>query len=152
MATIGIDFKIKSIQVDNKTVKMQIWHSVGRERFRPVRPAYFRGAHGIILVYDITNADSFKSIPNWVEQCEQYSCSNVTIMIAGNKCDLKEQRQVSEAEGRDFAFDNNLLWMETSAKTGTNVDEMFITLILSIKQKLRDKMAMLTYNEKNTMS
>ena len=119
---------------------MQIWHSAGRERFRTFHPAYIRGAHGIILVYDIANKDSFESIPNWLEQCEQYSSSNVTIIIAGNKCDLKEKRQVSEAEGRDFARDNNLLWMETSAKSGTNVDKLFITLILSIKQKLCDKL------------
>ena len=126
--TIGVDFKVKTLEINNKRVKMQIWDTAGQERFRTVVSTYFRGAHGILLLYDVTNKDSFKNLENWLIEIEKNSSDKVLKILVGNKCDLTEDREISEEEGKAFALRNGMEFMETSAKMNTNVSEAFETL------------------------
>ena len=126
--TIGVDFKVKSLQIDNKRVKMQIWDTAGQERFRNVISSYFKGAHGILLIYDITARDSFKELENWLGEVERNATPQVLKILIGNKCDLDEQRQITVDEGEAFAARNGMKFIETSAKYNTNVNEAFEAL------------------------
>ena len=126
--TIGVDFKVKTLEIDNKRVKMQIWDTAGQERFRTVVSTYFRGAHGILLLYDVTNKDSFKNLENWLIEIEKNSNQKVLKILIGNKCDLTEDREITTEEGQTFANRNGMEFMETSAKMNTNVSEAFTTL------------------------
>ena len=126
--TIGVDFKVKSLQIDNKRVKMQIWDPAGQERFRNVISSYFKGAHGILLIYDITARDSFKELENWLGEVERNATPQVLKILIGNKCDLDEQRQITVDEGEAFAARNGMKFIETSAKNNTNVNEAFEAL------------------------
>ena len=126
--TIGVDFKVKTLEINNKRVKMQIWDTAGQERFRTVVSTYFRGAHGILLLYDVTNKDSFKNLENWLIEIEKNSNQKVLKILIGNKCDLTEDREITTEEGQTFANRNGMQFMETSAKMNTNVSEAFTTL------------------------
>ncbi len=126
--TIGVDFKVKTLEINNKKVKMQIWDTAGQERFRTVVSTYFRGAHGILLLYDVTNKDSFKNLENWLIEIEKNSNQKVLKILIGNKCDLTEDREITTEEGQTFANRNGMEFMETSAKMNTNVSEAFETL------------------------
>ena len=126
--TIGVDFKVKSLEVDKKLVKMQIWDTAGQERFRNVISSYFKGAHGILLIYDITAKDSFKELENWLGEVERNANSQVLKILIGNKCDLEDRREISKDEGEAFAMRNGMQFMETSAKLNTNVNEAFEAL------------------------
>ena len=126
--TIGVDFKVKTLEINNKKVKMQIWDTAGEERFRTVVSTYFRGAHGILLLYDVTNRDSFKNLENWLIEIEKNSSEKVLKILLGNKCDLNDDREIQPDEGRAFADRNGMEFMETSAKMNTNVTEAFETL------------------------
>ena len=126
--TIGVDFKVKTLEINNKKVKMQIWDTAGEERFRTVGSTYFRGAHGILLLYDVTNRDSFKNLENWLIEIEKNSSEKVLKILLGNKCDLNDDREIQPDEGRAFADRNGMEFMETSAKMNTNVNEAFETL------------------------
>ena len=126
--TIGVDFKVKTLEINNKKVKMQIWDTAGQERFRTVVSTYFRGAHGILLLYDVTNRDSFKNLENWLIEIEKNSSDKVLKILLGNKCDLSDDREISKEEGQAFAIRNGMEFMETSAKMNTNVSEAFETL------------------------
>ena len=126
--TIGVDFKVKTLEINNKRVKMQIWDTAGQERFRTVVSTYFRGAHGILLLYDVTNKDSFKNLENWLIEIEKNSNQKVLKILIGNKCDLTEDREITTEEGQTFANRNGMEFMETSAKMNTNVTEAFETL------------------------
>ena len=123
--TIGVDFKVKSLDVDNKSIKMQIWDTAGQERFRNVISSYFKGSHGILLIYDITNDDSFKNLDNWLSQIEEYANKNVLKILIGNKKDLEEERQVPTDKGQAFANSYGMQFIETSAKEDTNINEAF---------------------------
>ena len=126
--TIGVDFKVKSIEVDKKLVKMQIWDTAGQERFRNVISSYFKGAHGILLIYDITSRESFKELENWLGEVERHASSQVLKILIGNKCDLEEKRAIQKDEGEAFAMRNGMQFIETSAKNNTNVSEAFEAL------------------------
>ena len=126
--TIGVDFKVKTLEINNKRVKMQIWDTAGQERFRTVVSTYFRGAHGILSLYDVTNKDSFKNLENWLIEIEKNSNQKVLKILIGNKCDLTEDREITTEEGQTFANRNGMEFMETSAKMNTNVSEAFTTL------------------------
>ena len=126
--TIGVDFKVKSLLVDNKRVKMQIWDTAGQERFRNVISSYFKGAHGILLIYDITARDSFKELENWLGEVERNATPQVLKILIGNKCDLEDSRQITKDEGEAFAIRNGMNFIETSAKINTNVNEAFEAL------------------------
>ena len=126
--TIGVDFKVKTIEIDGKKVKLQIWDTAGQERFRTVVSTYFRGAHGIFLIYDITNRDSFKNLENWLIEIEKNASENVLKILIGNKNDLEDERDITPDEGKAFANRNGMQFIETSAKMNTNVNEAFETL------------------------
>lgn len=141
ISTIGIDFKIRTIDLDGKKVKLQIWDTAGQERFRTITTAYYRGAMGILLVYDITNEKSFENIKNWIRNIEEHASGDVEKMILGNKCDMTEKRNVSKERGERLAIEYGIKFMETSAKAGLNVEEAFFSIARSIKAKMDDKMA-----------
>lgn len=140
ISTIGIDFKIRTIDLDGKKIKLQIWDTAGQERFRTITTAYYRGAMGIMLVYDITNEKSFDNIRNWIRNIEEHAAADVEKMILGNKCDMNDKRQVSTVRGQDLAVEYKVKFMETSAKNSTNVEEAFISLARDIKKKMDKKL------------
>jgi len=113
LTTIGIDFKIKIISLNGKLIKLQIWDTAGQERFRTITKTYYKGAHGIILTYDVTDQNSFKNIRNWIKQIEANAQTNVCKVLVGNKCD-KPDRVVTEEEGKKLAEDFNMSFFETS--------------------------------------
>ena len=131
LTTIGIDFKIKIINLENKLIKLQIWDTAGQERFRTITKTYYKGAHGIILTYDVTDANSFKNIRNWIKQIEANAQTNVCKVLVGNKCD-KPDRTVTEEEWKKLAEDFGMILFETSAKTNKNVSEVFNYLTTEI--------------------
>ena len=123
--TIGVDFKIKSIKIDNKTIKLQIWDTAGQERFKSILSSYYKGANGILLLYDITNINSFKSLSNWLIDIEKNSSKNVKKILIGNKCDLNELRKIPINKGKEFADTYDMEFIETSAKNNVNINECF---------------------------
>lgn len=136
ITTIGIDFKIKNIQLDGKRIKLQIWDTAGQERFRTITTSYFRGAQGILLVYDVTDRNSFISIRNWVAQIQMHADVNVNKILIGNKCDVQDQRAISYEEGEALAKEYNIHFYETSAKQDLNVEKSFITIATDVKNRL----------------
>ena len=124
MPTIGIDFKIKSINVDGQVVKLQVWDTAGQERFRTITQTYYKGAMGIILVYDCTEEKSFSNISNWMKQIEQHASKDVVKVLVGNKAD-KEDKVIDTEAGKQLADEYGLTFFETSAKTGLNISELF---------------------------
>ncbi|CAE7383175.1 rab8A [Symbiodinium microadriaticum] len=136
ITTIGIDFKIKNIQLDGKRIKLQIWDTAGQERFRTITTSYFRGAQGILLVYDVTDRQSFTSIRNWVAQIQMHADVNVNKILIGNKCDMQDQRVVTTGEGEALAKEYNIHFFETSAKQDINVETAFITIATDVKDRM----------------
>eukprot|EP00010_Vexillifera_abyssalis_P004402 CAMPEP_0201553144 /NCGR_PEP_ID=MMETSP0173_2-20130828/19469_1 /ASSEMBLY_ACC=CAM_ASM_000268 /TAXON_ID=218659 /ORGANISM="Vexillifera sp., Strain DIVA3 564/2" /LENGTH=225 /DNA_ID=CAMNT_0047963761 /DNA_START=68 /DNA_END=742 /DNA_ORIENTATION=+ len=132
-STIGVDFKIRTIELDGKRIKLNIWDTAGQERFRTVAHAYFRGAHGIILVYDITRKESFLNLDHWFNEVAQYAPSNCFKMMVGNKCDIEAEREVDFASAKQFAEDKGVFFLETSAKNNHNIREAFTILSKEIK-------------------
>ena len=126
--TIGVDFKIKTFEIDSKKIKMQMWDTAGQERFKNIIASYYRGAHGILLLYDVTDKDSFKNLSNWLIEIEKNASKNVLRLLIGNKCDLEEKRVISFNQGKEFADTYGLKFIETSAKKNLNVNEAFETL------------------------
>lgn len=136
ITTIGIDFKIKHMELDGKRVKLQIWDTAGQERFRTITTSYFRGAQGILLVYDVTDRGSFNSIRNWVGQIDQHADVHVNKILIGNKCDMADQRVVSHDEGAALAKEYGIQFFETSAKNGIDVDKGFLAIARDVKNRL----------------
>ncbi|KAF7293247.1 hypothetical protein HMN09_01202900 [Mycena chlorophos] len=124
-ATIGVDFRVHKMEVKGKKVKLSIWDTAGQERFRTITSSYYRGAQGIILVYDVSNRESFDALPRWYSELETYVSDKVVKIVVGNKLDKEFSRQVSTAEGEAFATRMNSLFVEASAKTAANVKEVF---------------------------
>jgi Ras-related protein Rab-1A len=120
--TIGVDFKIRTIELDGKVLKLQVWDTAGQERFRTITSSYYRGAHGIIIVYDVTDSESYESVRHWLKEIERYASENVNRLIVGNKCDLEERRAVSTEDGQRLANELKIPFLETSAKNSTNVE------------------------------
>ena len=123
--TIGVEFGAKNIDICNKKYRLQIWDTAGQENYRSITRAYYKNSVCAILVYDITKRDSFEHISSWIEDCLAQSPKTVFMVLVGNKCDLNDQRQVSTEEGQNMAKDNNMIFYETSAKSGLNVDKIF---------------------------
>ncbi|KAG8438661.1 hypothetical protein GDO86_005014 [Hymenochirus boettgeri] len=127
--TIGVDFSVRSLNIDGKRVKIQVWDTAGQERFRTITQSYYRSAHGAIIAYDITRRQSFESIPQWIYEAEKYGAANLMLMLIGNKVDLLEKRQVLFEEACTLAEKHGLLAvLETSAKQSCNVDEVFMLM------------------------
>ena len=122
--TIGVEFGARMITIDSKQIKLQIWDTAGQESFRSITRSYYRGAAGALLVYDITRRETFNHLTSWLDDARQHSNSNMTIMLIGNKSDLDHRRAVSLEEGQRFAEEHGLIFLETSAKTAANVEEV----------------------------
>lgn len=136
ISTIGVDFKIRTIDLDGKTIKLQIWDTAGQERFRTITSSYYRGAHGIIIVYDCTDQDSFSNVKQWLDEIERYACDNVNKLLVGNKADLENKKVVDFNQAKDFASRLNIPILETSAKNAMNVEQAFMTMAAQIKTRV----------------
>jgi len=131
-ATIGVDFRVHKMEVKGKKVKLSIWDTAGQERFRTITSSYYRGAQGIILVYDVSNRESFEALPRWYSELETYVSSSVVKILVGNKVDKEFSRQVPTAEAQQFASRMSTLFIETSAKTSIGVKEVFQEVVEKI--------------------
>jgi len=136
ISTIGVDFKIRTLDIDGKTVKLQIWDTAGQERFRTITSSYYRGAHGIIVVYDVTDKVSFNNVKQWLGEIDRYACQSVNKLLVGNKADLVEKKVVDFNEAKEFADSLGISFLETSAKSAQNVDEAFLTMTRQIKERV----------------
>lgn len=134
--TIGVEFGSKIVNVGGKSVKLQIWDTAGQERFRSVTRSYYRGAAGALLVYDITNRETFNALSNWLSDARTLASPNIIILLVGNKKDLDAERDVTFLEASRFAQENELMFLETSAKTGENVEEAFLKCSKTILAKI----------------
>uniref|UniRef100_A0A915E985 Uncharacterized protein n=1 Tax=Ditylenchus dipsaci TaxID=166011 RepID=A0A915E985_9BILA len=119
----SVDFKIRTIKLDGKTIKLQIWDTAGQERFRTITSSYYRGAHGIIVVYDITDKDSFNNVKQWLQEIDRYASESVNKLLVGNKCDMEGQRAVDTSVAKGFADQLKIPFLEASAKNSLNVEE-----------------------------
>ena len=137
ITTIGIDFKIKTIEIDGKRIKLQIWDTAGQERFRTITTSYFRGAQGILLVYDVTDRNIFNNIKNWVEEIERNADKHVNKILIGNKCDVDDSaRAVSKSEGDALAREYGMNFFECSAKKDIGVSDAFSNIASQVVARL----------------
>ncbi|XP_068172994.1 ras-related protein ORAB-1-like [Antennarius striatus] len=136
ISTIGVDFKIRTVDMDGKMVKLQIWDTAGQERFRTITSSYYRGAHGIIIVYDVTEQESFNNVKQWLEEIDRYACENVSRMLVGNKCDLVGKKVVDAATAQELASSLKISFLETSAKSSDNVEGAFLTMASEIHKRV----------------
>ena len=137
--TIGVEFATKTIETEGKIVKAQIWDTAGQERYRAITSAYYRGAVGALLVFDITKDQTFKSIDRWLNELKDHADQNIVVMLVGNKTDLDHLRDVKVEESKQYAEENNLAFIETSALDATNVDEAFGQILSDIYKLLSKK-------------
>uniref|UniRef100_A0A5B6ZHM4 Ras-related protein RABD1 n=1 Tax=Davidia involucrata TaxID=16924 RepID=A0A5B6ZHM4_DAVIN len=128
ISTIGVDFKIRTVELDGKTIKLQIWDTAGQERFRTITSSYYRGAHGIIIVYDVTEMESFNNVKQWLNEIDRYANDTVCKLLVGNKCDLVENKVVDTQTAKAFADELGIPFLETSAA--------FLTMAGEIKKKM----------------
>ncbi|SGZ57884.1 CIC11C00000004958 [Sungouiella intermedia] len=135
ITTIGIDFKIRTIESKGKKIKLQVWDTAGQERFRTITTAYYRGAMGIVLIYDVTDARTFENVENWFQTVTQHANDDAQIFLVGNKLDDEENRQVSREQGQQLAQKLNIPFLEASAKTNDNVESIFYELAGIIQEK-----------------
>ncbi|KAK9466334.1 ras family-domain-containing protein [Lipomyces arxii] len=131
-STIGVEFATRSINVDSKVIKAQIWDTAGQERYRAITSAYYRGAVGALLVYDISKNSTYENVTRWLKELRDHADSNIVIMLVGNKSDLKTLRAVPTDEAKNFAAENNLSFIETSALDASNVDVAFQNILTEI--------------------
>ncbi|XP_075154687.1 RAS oncogene family member Rab35 isoform X2 [Haematobia irritans] len=138
ISTIGVDFKIRTFTIDDQQVKVQIWDTAGQERFRTITSTYYRGTHGVIVVYDVTDGGSFQNIRKWLQEIHE-NCNAVNIVLVGNKNDDPERKVVDTEDSQRFAQSMGIQLFETSAKNNTGVNEMFHSIT---EQVLRHKLQM----------
>ncbi|CAA6657125.1 unnamed protein product [Spirodela intermedia] len=146
VSTIGVDFKIRTVEKDGKTIKLQIWDTAGQERFRTITSSYYRGAHGIIVVYDVTVGESFNNVKKWLSEIDRYAGREVSRLLVGNKCDLAENRAVPYETAKVISRRCHtkicvcgragIPFMETSAKDATNVERAFMAMTAEIKSRM----------------
>ncbi len=134
--TLPTDFKIRTIEIGGKTIKLQIWDTAGQERFRTITSSYYRGAHGIMVCYDTTDQTSFNNVRQWLQEIDRYACDSVHKMLVGTKTDLADQRVVDAQEAAAFAEQLNVLHGETSAKTGAGIVDCFSALAAVIAESV----------------
>eukprot|EP00026_Physarum_polycephalum_P017277 Phypoly_transcript_18448.p1 GENE.Phypoly_transcript_18448~~Phypoly_transcript_18448.p1 ORF type:complete len:240 (-),score=38.18 Phypoly_transcript_18448:45-665(-) len=142
ISTIGVDFKIRTITLEQKVIKLQIWDTAGQERFRTITSSYYRGAHGIIVVYDVTDQVSFNNVKQWMQEIQRYACDSACRLLVGNKSDLIEKKMVDTGTAKEYAESMGIQFLETSAKNSTNVEQAFMTMAAEIKKQQGGGMAM----------
>jgi Ras-related protein Rab-1A len=136
ISTIGVDFKIRTIELDGKCIKLQIWDTAGQERFRTITSSYYRGAHGIIIVYDITDQDSYENVKQWLNEIERYANEKVDKLLVGNKADLEDKRKVQADAAKEYASSHDINFLETSAKEKLNVERSFMKIAAQIMERM----------------
>uniref|UniRef100_A0A6B2LLG3 Uncharacterized protein n=1 Tax=Arcella intermedia TaxID=1963864 RepID=A0A6B2LLG3_9EUKA len=136
ISTIGIDFKIRTIDIDGAKIKLQIWDTAGQERFRTITSSYYRGSHAVLMVYDITDRHSYTEISSkWMSEVSSYASPDVLRAMVGNKCDLASSRAVETSEAQELATSLGVMFAETSAKTAVNVEQLFTDVARSLWKK-----------------
>ncbi|XP_076907844.1 ras-related protein RABA5a-like [Bidens hawaiensis] len=138
-STIGVEFQTQKMEVNGREIKAQIWDTAGQERFRAVTSAYYRGAVGALVVYDVSRRQTFDSVGRWLNELHTHCDMNVITILVGNKSDLKDAREVSTAEGKSLAETRSLFFMETSALDSSNVNAAFLTIVTEIYSILSKK-------------
>jgi len=138
-STIGVEFATRSIEVEGKTIKAQIWDTAGQERYRAITAAYYRGAVGALLVYDIAKHTTYENVERWLKELRDHADNNIVIMLVGNKSDLRHLRAVPTEEARSYAERNNLSFIETSALDSTNVETAFQNILTEIYKIVSQK-------------
>ncbi|KAG6576443.1 GTP-binding protein YPTC1, variant [Phytophthora cinnamomi] len=141
ITTIGVDFRFRTVKIDNKTVKLQIWDTAGQERFRTITSAYYRGADGIIMVYDVTSQESFDHVNDWLNEVNRYASEGTCKLLVGNKSDISDNKAVSYETAKAFADSLSIPFLETSAKNAQNVEEAFLTMaseLITIREMVGD--------------
>jgi Ras-related protein Rab-1A len=133
--TIGVDFKIRKLDMESKSVKLQIWDTAGQERFRTITKAYYRGCNGIVVVYDITDRESIDQVQHWMSEIDVHASPDVCRLLVGNKADLIDKRAVEKDEGNALARQHGIPFIETSAKDSSNVERMFTTMASTMVEK-----------------
>ncbi|KAG8556836.1 hypothetical protein GDO81_018224 [Engystomops pustulosus] len=134
--TIGVDFTMKTLEIQGKRVKLQIWDTAGQERFRTITQSYYRSANGAIIAYDITKRKSFESVPRWIEDVRKYAGSNIVQLLIGNKSDMHEVREVHLSEAETMAKHYDIISaFETSAKDSSNVEEAFVKMATELMMR-----------------
>lgn len=136
ISTIGVDFKIRTIEQDGKTVKLQIWDTAGQERFRTITSSYYRGAHGICVVFDVTDQESYNNVKQWLQEIDRYASPDVNKLLVGNKIDMADKKVVDSDLAKAFADSLNIPFLETSAKNATNVEDAFLAMARQIKERM----------------
>ncbi|OWF56414.1 GTP-binding protein YPTC1 [Mizuhopecten yessoensis] len=136
IATIGVDFKIRTVNIENNIVQLHIWDTAGQDRFKSITSSFYRGAHGIMLVYDVTDMDSFINVEKWLQEVDKQRGRDNSIILVGNKSDMTSKRVVTWEMGKEYADKLGVLYLETSAKTSTNVETLFLTMAADIKSHL----------------
>ncbi|CAO1941408.1 unnamed protein product, partial [Urochloa humidicola] len=150
-STIGVEFATRTLQIEGKTIKAQIWDTAGQERYRAITSAYYRGAVGALLVYDITKKQTFENIQRWLRELRDHADSNIVIMMVGNKSDLNHLRSVPEEDGQALAEKEGLSFLETSALEALNVEKAFQTILADIHQIIRQQAVGLRVRELPSM-
>ena len=136
--TIGAEFGAKTINIDGQEIRIQIWDTAGMENFKSITRSYYKNSICALIVYDISNKDSFKNVLNWIEDCKVFSPKNILLVLIGNKCDLEEKRQVSKEEGKKVAEENDMIFFETSAKDNININEVFLKSAQKILENIKN--------------
>ena len=139
-ATVGVEFGSKQFNIEGHSIKAQIWDTAGQERYKAITSAYYKGAKGAFVVYDITNNTSFESIEKWINDLKGAADKDLTIIVVGNKCDLEEKRQVTKEKGEEKANKLEVAFMETSAFSGENLDKAFELMIKEVYRKCHEEM------------
>ena len=134
-STIGVEFGTKILTIDNKKIKAQIWDTAGQERYKSITSAYYKGAKGAFIVYDITNKFTFDSVDKWVQDLNSYGEKNLTLLLIGNKSDLEDKRQINKEVGEEKAKSFSLGFIETSALSGDNIDQAFDIMLKEVLKK-----------------
>ena len=134
-STIGVEFATRSVSIEGKTIKAQIWDTAGQERYRAITSAYYRGAVGALVVYDITKETSFENVEKWLAELKENATADITMMLVGNKTDLASARVVSTEQGRAFSEKNGISFMEASALSASNVEAAFLQILSEIYRK-----------------
>ena len=134
-STIGASFATIELEVDNRQIKYEIWDTAGQERYRSLAPMYYRGAKFAVIVYDITSKISFEGAKSWINEMLNHGNSECILILVGNKSDLESNRSVSEEEGKNFADESNILFIEVSAKTSKNIKNIFINLAKELPEE-----------------
>ncbi|KAK9665897.1 hypothetical protein RND81_14G144200 [Saponaria officinalis] len=138
-STIGVEFATRSLNIDSKVIKSQIWDTAGQERYRAITSAYYRGAVGALLVYDVTRKVTFENTARWLRELREHTDPNIVVMLIGNKSDLRHLVAVTTEEGKAFAEQEGLFFMETSALEATNVEQAFSEVLTQIHRIVSKK-------------